>query len=109
MSYGDIDRVARLIPDALHITIEAALAAVRGAASSDVRRRRRVRELIDTARELEGVARHASTHAAGVVISREPLTEVVPLQRATSAARRRSEALPTTQYADGAASRRSAC
>jgi DNA polymerase-3 subunit alpha len=104
MSYGDTDRVARLIPDALHITIDAALAQ-----SEDLKREYeadgRVRELVDTARELEGVARHSSTHAAGVVITREPLTEVVPLQRATSTsangAAEDGEALATTQYAMG--------
>ncbi|MSP22554.1 MAG: DNA polymerase III subunit alpha [Dehalococcoidia bacterium] len=105
MSYGDTDRVARLIPDALHITIEAALQQ-----SEELKKEyetdSRVRELLDTARELEGVARHSSTHAAGVVITREPLVEVVPLQRATSTSANGSatedvEALPTTQYAMG--------
>ncbi len=43
-----------------------------------------VRRIIDFAKQLEGVARNASTHAAGVVISREPLTELMPLQRATN-------------------------
>ena len=43
-----------------------------------------VKRIIDFARHLEGVARNASTHAAGVVISREPLTELMPLQRATN-------------------------
>ena len=56
-------------------------------------------ELVETARGLEGVARHASTHAAGIVISREPLTEVVPLQRATSSKDDDDLTLPTTQYA----------
>src|ERR1019366_7675360 len=49
-------------------------------------------KLIGLAQQLEGVARNASTHAAGVVISREPLTELMPLQRATN-----SDAL-MTQY-----------
>src|SRR5689334_24998400 len=43
-----------------------------------------VRRITDFARQLEGVARNASTHAAGVVISREPLTELMPLQKATN-------------------------
>ena len=51
-----------------------------------------VKRIIDFARQLEGVARNASTHAAGVVISREPLTELMPLQKATN-----SDAL-MTQY-----------
>src|SRR2546429_7243403 len=51
-----------------------------------------IRRLVALARQLEGVARKASTHAAGVVISREPLTELMPLQKATN-----SDAL-MTQY-----------
>ncbi|MBX7111263.1 MAG: DNA polymerase III subunit alpha [Dehalococcoidia bacterium] len=96
MSYGDVDRVARLIPNALHVTLEDAInevAELRELSASDAQ----VQELLDTARGLEGVARHASTHAAGIVISREPLTEVVPLQRATSN-KDEEETLPTTQY-----------
>jgi DNA polymerase III subunit alpha len=56
-----------------------------------------VRELIDAARKVEGVSRHASTHAAGVVISRDPLVEHVPLQRAGG----KSEGDVTTQYPMG--------
>ena len=44
----------------------------------------RVDKLIGIAKQLEGVSRHASTHAAGIVISREPLTEIMPLQKATN-------------------------
>jgi DNA polymerase-3 subunit alpha len=43
----------------------------------------RVEKLIGIAKQVEGVSRHASTHAAGIVISRDPLTEIMPLQRAT--------------------------
>ena len=96
MAYGDVDRVARLIPNTLHITLDQALKEVgelQELANGDAA----VRDLMETAQGLEGVARHASTHAAGIVISREPLTDVVPLQRATSA-RDGEETLPTTQY-----------
>ena len=98
MNYGDVDRIARLVPSGPGVTLERALAG-----SEDLRRAGEadedVRELLDTARSLEGVARHASTHAAGVVISREPLTSVVPLQRATSdRGEDEGEALPTTQF-----------
>jgi DNA polymerase-3 subunit alpha len=55
-----------------------------------------IAKLIDTARELEGVARHASTHAAGVVIAPEPLVNFLPLQRPSSGD---PNALPTTQFA----------
>ena len=98
MNYGDVDRIARLIPNALHVNIDQALDEV-----PEMQQRyedeQEVRQLIDTARGMEGVARHASTHAAGIVISREPLTEVVPLQRATSSKGDDETALPTTQYA----------
>ena len=98
MSYGETDRVARMIPVALGITIERALEQskeLREAHEAD----ERVRKLIDTSRRLEGVARHASTHAAGVVISREPLVQHVPLQRPGKGDLEKDGALPTTQYA----------
>ena len=97
MSYGEVDRVARLVPNSLGITLKRALDEVedlRRAAEED----ESVSELLDTARSLEGVARHASTHAAGIVISREPLVDVVPLQRATSSRDEDEQTLPTTQY-----------
>jgi DNA polymerase-3 subunit alpha len=79
MSYGDVDRVARLVPYRAHTLEEAMgmepeLLALRTADPS-------LESLISTAQKLEGIAHHASTHAAGVVISREPLVENVPLQR----------------------------
>ena len=95
MTYGETDRVARLVPSLPGITIERALEEnpeLREAHEAD----ERVRKLVDTARRLEGVARHASTHAAGVVISREPLVEHLPLQRAS---RGDESTLPTTQFA----------
>ena len=95
MTYADTDRVARYVPNALHITLEDALAQ-----SSDLKEAYdtdgQVKRLVDMAQQLEGVARHASTHAAGVVISREPLAEVVPLQRT---GRGDEHAIPTTQFA----------
>jgi len=95
LTYAETDRVARLIPNALHITLDQALEQspeLREAYEIDPK----VRRLIDIARQLEGVARHASTHAAGVVISRDPLIEHVPLQRPS---RGGDAAIPTTQYA----------
>lgn len=79
MPYSQVDSVARLIPQELTITLEKALndsADLRQAYDSDDD----VRRLVDSARKLEGLVRHASTHAAGVVISRDPLTRYVPLQ-----------------------------
>ena len=95
LTYADTDRVARLVPNELHIKLAEALeqsGALREAVESDTR----VKKLFGTARQLEGVARHASTHAAGVVISREPLTESVPLQRPT---RGDESSIPMTQFA----------
>ncbi|MCA9823170.1 MAG: DNA polymerase III subunit alpha, partial [Dehalococcoidia bacterium] len=95
LSYADTDRVARLIPNTLHVTLDDAIEQVgelREYMSTDPR----VQRLMDTARQLEGVARHASTHAAAIVISREPLIEQVPLQRPS---RGDETSIPTTQFA----------
>jgi DNA polymerase-3 subunit alpha len=83
MGLNDVDRVARLVPTGPHVTLEQALKQpdLQALYTADPS----VRELIDTARKLEGVARHASTHAAGVVISRDPLVQHVPVQRSSRA------------------------
>lgn len=94
LAYADVDRVVRLVPNALHMTIDRALAESRELGTL-YETEHAVRELIDTARKVEGVARHASTHAAGVVIARDPLIEVVPLQRP---ARGEENAIPMTQF-----------
>ena len=80
MPFGDVDRIAKLIPDDLNITIEKALEdspQLRELVEGD----EDVRTLIDTARRLEGKARHCGVHAAGVVIAPEPLVNLVPLIR----------------------------
>ena len=80
MLFRSGDRVSRLVPAAPHMTIDKAMEEspeFEQLYNSD----EGVRHLVDTAKTLEGVARHASTHAAGVVISQEPLMGVVPLQR----------------------------
>jgi DNA polymerase III subunit alpha len=80
LPYGDVDRVAKLVPDALGITLDEALEQspeLRARVESDGQ----VAKLIETARRLEGLTRHASTHAAGVVIGNRPLIEMVPLYR----------------------------
>ena len=82
MAYGDVDRVARLVPFALNMSLTRALEEneeLRTIYNQDAT----VRNLVDTARKVEGLTRHASTHAAGMVISREPLTRYVPLQLAS--------------------------
>lgn len=80
MNLPDVDRVARMVPFGPNMTLEKALdetAELREAVQSDGA----VQKLIDTARQVSGLSRHASTHAAGVVISKEPLALHAPLQR----------------------------
>ena len=94
MSYSDVDRVARLVPFAPGMTLTRALdenSELRNIYSEDAI----VHNLIDSARKVEGIARHASTHAAGVVISKEPLTRYVPLQRVSKG---NGEATVMTQF-----------
>ena len=79
MPYAQVDMVARLIPLELTITLERALE--RSRELYDIYHQdAAIRNLIDSARKLEGMVRHVSTHAAGVVIAHEPLIEYVPLQ-----------------------------
>src|SRR5438093_4166708 len=90
-SYGEVDRIAKAVPNQLGIRLDEALETapvLRARYEADPG----VKRVIDFARQLEGVARNASTQPAGVVISREPLTELMPLQKATN-----SDAL-MTQY-----------
>ncbi|MCK4577461.1 MAG: DNA polymerase III subunit alpha, partial [Candidatus Marinimicrobia bacterium] len=80
MSYGEADRIAKLIPDGPKVTIEKAMAEnpelVKAESVDD-----RHRELFQFSRVLEGMNRHASTHAAGVVIAPGELTDYVPLYK----------------------------
>jgi len=78
----EVDRIARLVPFGPKVTIADALENV-GELRQVYESTDYVGELIDTARALEGIARHASTHAAGVVIADRPLVEYTPLHRAT--------------------------
>ncbi len=79
MSYASVDRVAKAVPSEPGITLERALFE-----SQDFLRiyeeSEEMKRLIDLARELEGLPRHSSTHAAGVVIAKQPLTDYVPVQ-----------------------------
>jgi len=79
MPYAQADRVARLIPTELTITLDRALQQSREL--HDIYHQdEEIRRLVDSAKKLEGMVRHVSTHAAGVVISHDPLIEHVPLQ-----------------------------
>ncbi len=78
--YADVDRIAKMVPTTLNIKLEDAIRespALQQAYDSEPQ----VRQLLDTARKLEGLVRNAGVHAAGVVISPRPLTELVPLHR----------------------------
>jgi DNA polymerase-3 subunit alpha len=80
MPYGDVDRIAKLIPATVGMTIDRALEDVpdlRKVYDSD----KQVRELIDTAKKLEGLVRGAGVHASAVVIAPQPLIDLVPLNR----------------------------
>lgn len=80
LPYGDVDRVARLVPGEPGMTVAKALEAspdLRELSESDPS----VKRLLDIAMRLEGIPRHASTHAAGIVIAPEPLTHFLPLHR----------------------------
>ncbi|HEV3219367.1 MAG TPA: DNA polymerase III subunit alpha [Candidatus Acidoferrales bacterium] len=90
MPYGEVDRLAKQIPLTLNIKLKDALEQtpqLRQAIESD----EKVAELFEIAKRLEGLSRHASTHAAGVVISPVPLTDILPLYKTS-----RDEI--TTQY-----------
>jgi DNA polymerase-3 subunit alpha len=78
ISLPEVDAIAKMVPDALGMTLESALQTepdLRRTYESDPR----VRELIDYGKALEGLARHAGVHAAGVVVADEPLENLVPL------------------------------
>ena len=90
LPYGEVDRIAKLVPAQLNITLDEALKQapqLKSLIDGDAR----YTDLMQVAKRLEGLARHASTHAAGVVISPEPLTNIVPLYKSN-----RDEI--TTQY-----------
>ena len=83
MSYGDVDRIAKMVPNELKITLEKA-----EKMNPDLKKIPSIdethKELIDFSKVLEGMHRHASTHAAGVVIAPGPLTDYVPLFKSPS-------------------------
>jgi DNA polymerase-3 subunit alpha len=89
--FAEVDKIAKLIPNTLNITLEEALKQtpeLRQLKENDPQ----VADLLQVAGQLEGLVRHASTHAAGVVISPQPLQEIVPLYKSN-----KDEI--TTQYA----------
>ena len=89
MPYQDVDKVAKLIPMELKMTLQKALE-VSPDLKAMYKENPQVHELIETSLKVEGMPRHASTHAAGVVITRESATEYVPLAT--------NDGLPVTQF-----------
>ena len=80
MSYGEVDKLAKLVPNKLNITLDDAFKEEKQFAK--IRKENiKVAELLDIAKSLEGLQRHCSTHAAGVVISSKALTEFCPLYK----------------------------
>ncbi len=78
--YIEADRVAKMVPAQLNITLDEALkesSQLKKVYNTD----KKIKDVIDVARRLEGLSRHASVHAAGVVISPRPLEEIVPLYK----------------------------
>jgi DNA polymerase-3 subunit alpha len=88
------DKLAKMVPLTLNIKLKDAIAES-AEMRAEISRNSDARDLIEMAQRLEGSVRHSSTHAAAVVISEKPLTDYVPLQRATSGA---EDASPMTQY-----------
>lgn len=89
MPYPDVDRIAKMIPNELKMTITKALK-MNEELNLLYETDEKVKYLIDVALKLEGLPRHSSTHAAGVVISKKPVVEYVPLNA--------SDGVITTQY-----------
>ena len=80
MPYADVDRIAKQIPPALDMTLEKALAE-NPVLKDMVAKDPKVKEVIDIGKRLEGMSRHASVHAAGVVIAPGPITDYAPLYK----------------------------
>ena len=79
-TYAEADAVAKAVPFALHMTLDKALD-VSPPLKEGYQNDERTRSLINMAKKLEGMPRHASTHAAGVVVTAEPISEYVPLAK----------------------------
>ena len=80
MTYGEVDKLAKLVPNKLNVTLDDAFKEEKQFAKLR-KENAKVAELLDIAKSLEGLQRHCSTHAAGVVISSKALTEFCPLYK----------------------------
>lgn len=90
MPYAEVDKIAKMIPFAVNMTLDQAMT-LNHDFKALYEKDSRIKKLIDLSRTLEGLARHASTHAAGVVIAPSELTDYIPLFRGSRGER-------TTQY-----------
>ncbi|MEM6459234.1 MAG: DNA polymerase III subunit alpha, partial [Planctomycetota bacterium] len=94
---GDVDRVCKLIGDGLKTTLDSAWEA-----EADLRKlcddQPAIRGVYDTARRLEGLARHAGVHAAGVIVATQPLDNIVPLYKAPGSGGKSGEDVIVTQW-----------
>ena len=82
LPYAQVDTIAKMIPQELNITIDKALQ-MNPELKKAYEEQKEIHDLIDTAKRLEGLPRHTSMHAAGVVISQKDVSEYVPLSRAS--------------------------
>ena len=89
MPYAAVDAVAKLVPNDFHITIEQAVNKSKEL-SNMMKENEQINELIETAKKVEGMPRNTSTHAAGVVITHDPVSSYVPLAT--------NDGVPVTQY-----------
>jgi DNA polymerase III subunit alpha len=78
--YSDVDRIAKMVPNQLNITLEEAIRDSPQLKDA-YEKHSQIRELLETAKKLEGLVRNSGVHAAGVVISPRPLTDLVPLHK----------------------------
>jgi DNA polymerase-3 subunit alpha len=92
MPYAEVDKIAKLVPNTLGINLENAIKE-EPKLRNLIETNPKVKKLIEIAKRLEGLARHASTHAAGVVISNEPINSYMPLYKGT-----KETDVITTQY-----------
>jgi DNA polymerase-3 subunit alpha len=102
MPYGEVDAIAKLVPNVLNISLDDAVK-MESRLQDEEKNNPKVRRLLSLSRSLEGLNRHASTHAAGVVISDVPLVERVPLcapkdDRVTQFAMKDIEAIGLTKF-----------
>ena len=81
---GEVDKIAKLVPNELGITLERALEVSKEL--QEVAQEPRYKQLLEAAQAIEGMPRHASTHAAGVVIAKDELVNYLPVQKAEKTA-----------------------